>query len=91
MEDQEATPDQQGNMYDPDGFMYRMQTQKKPSFRSNSPDNKCSQVPSESGVKEEVVHSISLAGHPGCDKDHGPVSDGNDKDPGPFFSRQQGA
>ena len=73
MQDQEAAPDQEGDMNDPDSFVSRMKSKQKPGFRSSTPDNKCGQVPPETGVKKKVVHSIPLTGHPGSNEDQGSV------------------
>ena len=83
---QEATPDQQSDMYDPDAFIGRMKIQQKPGFGSGPPDKEGGQVPSEAGIKEKVFHALSLSGCPGCEKDHCAVDYRDDDDPEPLFS-----
>ena len=87
---EEATPDQKGNVYDPDGFMGRMKSQEEPCFGGYPPDYKGGHVPSETGIEEEVLHAVSLAGGPCSDKDHAAVDYGNHIDPEPLFSGKQG-
>ena len=85
VEHQEPTPDQKCNVYYPDGFMSRVKTQNEPCFRSGAPDNKGGQVPSETSIKQEVLHAVSLACHPGGDKDHAAIEYGNDDYPEPLL------
>jgi hypothetical protein len=68
-----------------------MKIQEKPGFGSYPPDYKGCQVPSETGIKQEILHAVSLAGGPGGEKDQSAVDYGNNNDPEPLFSGQQGA
>jgi hypothetical protein len=68
-----------------------MKSQKKPGFRSSTPDNKGGQVPPESSIKQEVIHSIPFAGHPCSNKDDGTISYGDADHPDPIFGGQQAA